>query len=295
MSSYFAYDPPVFRPPSEAMSTILQLTLGCSFNRCSFCSMYRSKDFRVRSVDEVDGDISALAALEPRTTKVFLADGDALGVDTSRLVAVLDHLKSTFPDLRRVSTYATPLNIKKKTDAELQELRNSGLELLYVGLESGSDRMLKRITKGANSALIQSALDRAHGAGMRVSATVILGLGGSDDWKEHIDGTIECVNQAPPRFLSTLQLGIEDVVDTEFHEKQRRNFPFQDDRGMLLELERLLDGLNPPRPVIFRSNHASNALALAGNLPRDSSRLADEVRMALKGDRPLRPDWTRGY
>lgn len=289
------YDMPLFRPPSEGQSTIIQLTLGCSFNRCSFCSMYRSKEYRVRSEDEVSADIVSFAALEPETTKVFLADGDAFGVSVDRLLTTLKELRRSFPMLRRASSYATPMNIRGKSDAELKQLRDAGLELIYLGMESGSDRVLKRITKGANSELIQEGVARAHQAGIKVSATVILGLGGADDWEEHIDGTIACVNASPPRFLSTLQLGLEDVVDDEFYRKQRQAFSWQDDQGMLVELERLIEGLNPPRPVIFRSNHASNALALAGNLPKDRDRLLREVRGAVNGERPLRPDWTRGY
>ncbi len=257
--------------------------------------MYRSKEYAVRDTARVSADIKSFAAAEPETAKVFIADGDAFGVETERLLATLDELRGAFPHLRRVSSYATPINIYRKSDAELSQLSQAGLELLYIGMESGSDEVLKRITKGANAALIQEGVARAHAAGIKVSATVILGLGGTDGWEEHIDGTIDCVNASPPRFLSTLQLGLEDVVDEEFHRKQRQPFVWQDDRGMLLELERLIEGLNPSRPVIFRSNHASNSLALAGNLPKDRDRLLREVRGALRGDRPLRPDWRRGY
>ena len=249
----------------------------------------------MRTSGEATSDIQVFAIEDPGTTKVFLADGDALGVDVDRLEATLLELRVAFPLLRRVSAYATPLNIYKKTDDELGRLKAAGLQLLYLGLESGSAAVLKRITKGANPSLVQDGVARAHAAGIKVSATVILGLGGADGWQDHIDGTIDCVNASPPRFLSTLQLGVEDVVADEFYRKQGSEFVWQDDRAMLLELERLIAGIDPPRPIIFRSNHASNALALAGNLPVDRERLLHQVRGAIDGECSLRPKWTRGY
>ena len=289
------YDPPVWRPPSEANSLILQVTLGCSFNRCSFCSMYRTKDFHVRDLAEVLGEIDRAAIGAPQIRRVFLADGDALVAPTDHLVRVLDHLHTRVPDLQRVSSYALPVNFLRKTDAELVRLREAGLKLLFYGIESGSPDIMRRITKGATQPLMIEGISRARDADMKVSATVVLGLGGKNRWEDHIDGTVDLVNQVPLNFLSTLQLGLDHSVEAEFMHKFREPFVWQDDAGLLREQRRLVSGLAPPRPVIFRSNHASNALPLKGTLPKDRDRIVAMLDAALDGDVPLVPPEWRAY
>lgn len=168
-----AYDMPLFRPPSEGDNLIIQATLGCSFNRCTFCSMYKTKTYQARPLAEVGRDIAAARRAWPTAHRVFLADGDALALPTDHLRALLDHLASAFPDLQRVSCYATPLNLNRKSAEELRDLRDHGLRLVYVGVESGSDAILKRIVKGATQDSIVSALEAARAADIKVSATVI--------------------------------------------------------------------------------------------------------------------------
>lgn len=289
------YVEPVYRPPSEAHSFILQATIGCSFNRCSFCSMYRTKSFRVREIEEIAADIVLASRMDPGIRRVFLADGDALVGDTAWLVEILERLSSAFPELQRVSSYAWPLNLINKSRDELRALREKKLSLVYVGLESGSDRLLKRITKGANADIHGRAISNAREAGMKVSATMILGLGGRLHQEEHVSQTAALINDAPPNYLSTLQLGVADIVEDEFHRKFGEDFEWCDDADMLYELESFLELAQPPSRVIFRSNHASNALALAGTLPRDRDRLLREVRAARGGETSLRPWWIRGY
>jgi len=288
------YDQPLFRPPSEGDNLIIQATLGCSFNQCSFCAMYRSKQYVARPLEEVIADIRTAATGWPDAQRVFLADGDALALPTEHLLALLRELAATFPRLTRVSCYATPGNIARKSAEELAQLREHKLALLYFGIESGSDLILKKITKGATQRRMAEVLHKAHVSGMKVSATVILGLGGTTHSDEHIDGTIALLNSAPVTYLSTLQLYLDDSIVEEFQRKFGEPFTMPDDHAILQEQERLIAGLNPPQPVIFRSNHASNALALAGNLPRDKDKLLQQLREAMEGNRPLRPFFMRG-
>jgi hypothetical protein len=288
------YDMPLYRPPSEGNNLIVQATVGCSFNHCTFCSMYFTKDYRARPLADVFADIDAGARDWPHAHRVFLADGDALTLPTGRLIETLDYLAGRLPNLARVSAYATPKNLNEKSIEEMAALRERKLSLVYLGIESGATSVLKRIRKGASRDSIVKALGRAREAGLKVSATVILGLGGKAGWEEHIDGTAELVNREPPTYLSTLQLDLEPAVYSRFVEAQGPGFEFQDDEGILAEQERLLSLLDPPRPVIFRSNHASNCLPLAGNLPRDKDALLAIVAAARTGAQPLRPRWIRG-
>jgi len=295
--SMLHYDEPVYRPPSEGNNLIIQATLGCSHNRCTFCSMYKTKTFRARTREEVFADIALAAKMQPSTSRVFLADGDALALPTDDLAAILAELAARFASLERVSCYATPLDLNRKSPEDLKLLREKGLTLLYFGIESGSPDILARIRKGANPDKLASALDRAHDAGIAVSATVILGLGGRRLWQQHIEGTAALVNRAPPDFLSTLQLRLgPDEVETFVSRFERDGTPFepQDDLGILDEQHMLLTALNPPRPVVFRSNHASNCLPLAGTLPQDRADLVATIAAARAGAPVLRPEFVRG-
>jgi len=284
---------PLYRPPAEAENLIIQVTLGCSFNQCSFCAMYRSKQYTERPLQAVFADIHQAAALRPDAHRVFLADGDALALPTAQLLAILRELARVLPRLTRVSCYATPANIQRKSADELALLQQNKLNLLYVGVESGSDVMLKKITKGATQRRMIEVLSKAHASGMKVSATVILGLGGSTHSDEHIDGTIALLNSAPVTYLSTLQLYLDESIEAEFYKKFGEPFEALDDFAVLGEQQRLISGLNPPQPIVFRSNHASNALALAGNLPRDREKLLLQLGEAIEGTRSLRPKFMR--
>jgi len=298
------YDMPLWRPPSEGPNLIIQATLGCSFNACTFCSMYKHKAFQARPLADVFADIEDAARDWPDATRVFLADGDALVLPVADLERILDKLIATFPDLQRVTCYATPQNLTKKTAEDLARLRDKRLTMVYLGVESGSDKMLRRIRKGS-AKLMEKALINAERVGIKVSATVILGLGGKVHWRAHIEGTAALINRAPPKFLSTLQLGLEADQEPHFRDAFTcandigdADFEWQDDDGIVAELEYLLELLDPPQPVIFRSNHASNALPLAGNLPRDTAALLVKVRAAKatmgSAAATLRPRHLRG-
>lgn len=288
------YMQPLYRPPSEADNLIIQATYGCSFNQCSFCSMYRQKQYTERPLAEVFSDIDQAVKQMPDARRVFLADGDALALDTGHLLQILHYLEQRLENLGRISCYATPANILRKTDAELAQLAQHKLRLVYLGIESGSDLILRKITKGASQRGIASAMHRAVGSGIKISATLILGLGGQAFWQQHIDGSIELLNSAPLHYLSTLQLYLEPSAEAEFYRKFREPFSAQNDTQVLHELHRLIAGIEPPQPVIFRSNHASNALPLAGNLPQDRHHLLAQIEQAINGQRALTPPVLRG-
>lgn len=288
------YDLPLWRPPGEGENLIIQATLGCSFNQCSFCVMYRNKRYEARPIEAVARDIEAAAHDWPDASRVFLADGDALALPTQHLCTLLDMLAETFPRLTRVSCYATPANIQRKSAVELGQLRSHKLTLLYVGIESGSNNVLRKVSKGATQRTLGEALHKVHDVGMKASATVILGLGGTRHWQEHIDGTVALLNGAPLNQLSTLQLHLDNSILDEFHKRYGEPFEMPDDYAILREQRRLIAGLNPPQPLIFRSNHASNALALSGNLPRDRERLLIELEQAMNGTKALRAKSLRG-
>ncbi|MBF0333595.1 MAG: radical SAM protein [Alphaproteobacteria bacterium] len=288
------YHGPVYRPPSEGDNLIIQATLGCSFDHCTFCSMYDGKPFVARPRDAVFAHIAAARAEWPEAHRVFLADGDAMTLPTADLIAILDRLADSFPALQRVASYATPVNLLRKSPEELAALKARKLSLVYLGIESGADRVLRRVAKGSSRRNVGLALTKARAAGMKVSATVILGLGGQAHWREHIDETAALVNEAPPNFLSTLQLTLEPDAVARFLARWEGEFQPQDDAAILAEQHRLLAALDPPAPVIFRSNHASNCLPLAGTLPKDKPRLLAQLDEALAGARPLRPRFLRG-
>ncbi|NQY94553.1 MAG: radical SAM protein [Campylobacteraceae bacterium] len=289
------YNMPLYRPPSEANNIIIQVTYGCSFNACTFCSMYRTKKYTRRSLDEVFIDIDKMALSYPQSTRVFLADGDALELPTQHLIEILQYLKKSFKRLRRVSSYASPLNLHEKTLDELIQLKENGLTLIYFGIETGDKKLLKHVVKGSTPSKMIQGLNKASNAGLKISATVILGLAGKNEWESHIDETAKLVNQTQINYLSTLQLGLHGEEEKTFPKKFKGTFLLQDDLGMLKEQIRLIEQINTDKPIIFRSNHASNALALAGNLPRDKNRLIEELNEACSDESLMKPSWLRGF
>ena len=288
-----SYDFPLWRPPSEGDNLIIQATLGCRFNRCSFCSMYKQKSYQARPLDAVFADIDQAAREWPDARRVFLADGDAYNLPAETLLAIAARLKERLPALQRISAYATPFNILGKSPEEIAALKAARLGLVYLGVESGAERLLKAIAKGSAKQM-EAALARARETGLKLSATVILGLGGQTHWREHIEATAALINRQPPAYLSTLQLALDPAVAPGFFARFGEPFHWQDDQGILEELHLLIASLEPPAPVIFRSNHASNALPLAGTLPKDRAKLLAEIDACRTGSHALRPRWLRG-
>ncbi len=288
------YDYPLFRPPAEAQSLILQVTLGCSYNKCSFCSMYTTKSYKEKELIDIFKEIDRFALYHPDTIKVFLADGDALALPTEKLLSILRYLRKSFSKLRRVSCYASAQNLLKKTTQELTLLEANKLTLLYYGIETGSDIVLKKITKGVTQKDILKSLEKIPKK-MKVSATIILGIGGLKYTNEHIQESASLVNQVSLTYLSTLQLGLEDNIKENFY-KYFHDFTPLNDQQILLEQKSFLELLTPNNKIIFRSNHASNALHLAGTLPKDAPRLIQEIDMALNmGSDALIPNFMRSF
>ncbi|MFT4513981.1 MAG: radical SAM superfamily enzyme YgiQ (UPF0313 family) [Planctomycetota bacterium] len=287
------YEGKIYRPPSEADAYILQATIGCSWNKCTYCDMYRDKKFVVRSMEEVLADITlAGATYGSDVQKVFVADGDALILDMASWRTILAACKNAFPSLRRVSCYAMASNILEKSEAELTELCTSGLTQLYIGPESGDDPTLKRIAKGSTAQDHVEAAQRAHAAGMKTSVIFLLGAGGIERSQEHALASAELATAMNPRFLSALTLTV--VPGTPIARAEEKGlFTMPDIPTTLRELRTFVSNANPA-DSIFRTNHASNRLPIAGRLPRDRNDIVAAIDGALNGDVPLRPDWQRG-
>jgi radical SAM superfamily enzyme YgiQ (UPF0313 family) len=288
------YQEPVFRPPSEADSLILQATLGCSYNKCTFCGMYRRKPFRVRPFEELREEIREARDLLGPVRKVFLADGDALVAKASFLNRILGELRETFPGLRRVSVYASPQSIQVRTVEEMAALREAGLTLYYLGIESGHDTVLQRLRKGVDAEEMIACGRKVHEAGVRLSTMILLGAGGRELSLEHARESARVVSAIGPRFVSTLVM--TPVPDTELWDlDQRGEFDHLDPLELARELREFLFGLEL-QGTVFRSNHASNYLALAGTLPKDKRRMIDALDAVIADPRgaPFRPEWSRG-
>jgi radical SAM superfamily enzyme YgiQ (UPF0313 family) len=286
------YEGRLYRPPSEADACILQATIGCSWNHCTYCDMYRDKEFRVRSLAEVLEDLDAAgSAFGDEVEKLFVADGDALILPMDHWLPILDRARAVFPNLRRVSCYAMAKNVLGKTEAELRTLRERGLSLLYIGPESGDDVTLKKIAKGDDAAAHVEAAARAHAAGMQISVIALLGIA-MERSDEHARATAELVTKMDPEFFSALTVTV--VPDTPLDKlAQKGRFEVPPVPALLRELRTMVD-LARPRDAVFRTNHASNYLPLAGRLPKDRERIVRAIDGALAGDVPLRPEWLRG-
>ena len=284
------YHGTVIRPPSEARSYILQITYGCSHNRCTFCGTYQNKPFQIRPVEEVLEDIELAGQVMPRTRRVFLADGDALVLSTRRLVLILDALTTAFPRLERVGIYANARDLLRKSEADLELLRQKKLGIVYVGLESGSDEILRRVRKGATAAEMVEAVRKARAAGLCASVIGILGIGGSELSSEHAEATGRVVSGMDPEYFSMLSLML--VPGTELYRQwEAGEFQLIGPEAMLAELRQVIAHLETLSCCVFRTNHASNYLPLAGTLPQDKARLLATLDEALTlGRSVLRPE-----
>lgn len=282
------YIEPLYRPPAEANSLIIQVTLGCSFNKCAFCTMYDTKKYKIRTLDEIYKDIKKVSKYRD-ITRVFLADGDAFGLKTEYLLKILRYLKQNLPKLRRVSIYASHYNLYEKSLAELETLKENGLTLIYYGIESGNYDVLKKVNKPIKKEMMIEGLNKVHQAGIKISATVILGLGGEKYSFEHIKDSAFIVNKTHITYLSTLQLMLTPDVYQKFLKNFEGEFKALSEKQMLEEQKHFLEELKPSNKVIFRSNHVSNAFALAGNLPKDKQKLIDELKIVINDFNSCKP------
>ena len=283
---------PVIRPPSEAESFLLQITTGCSSRTCTFCGAYPGKDFSIKKEAEIFSDISTEAAFSRGTRKVFLLDGDALAVPNDRLIPVLKRIGDELPKVTRISSYANGYNITQRNTAELEELAGHKLKLIYMGLESGSQKILDICKKRSKVDEMVAAVGKARESGIKSSVIVLLGLGGRGLKEKHVRDTAEALNRMQPKFLSFLSLML--IPGTPLAEDRNRGRFEELDKGELIEqayqILLLLDLCN----TIFLSNHASNYLPLTGRLPQDKDKLLLLLQRAREGEIGLRPEYMRG-
>jgi radical SAM superfamily enzyme YgiQ (UPF0313 family) len=289
------YDAPLYRPPSEAKSLIFQVTLGCSFNECSFCDMYRSKEYSERSWDEVKGEIDLMAKTMPDTTRIFLADGDALNLSTDYMIQIVEYIYQKFPNLERVSCYAMPMNLLKKTSEDLDRMNKAGLNRLYLGIETGNDIILKKVTKGATQKTMIKACKKAKDAGFTLSCMVILGLGGSKYTKENAVDTAKVINAVEPDYVGALTLYLENGIKEEFLTKFEGEFERLTDSQAIDELELLISEIDVVNKIVFRANHGSNAYNVAGTFPQNKLEMLEEIAWMKKHPEVIRPQGLRGF
>jgi radical SAM superfamily enzyme YgiQ (UPF0313 family) len=287
------YEGTIYRPPSEAESYILQATIGCSWNKCVYCDMYRQKTFRIRELRETLADLRMAAEQAGNEiTKLFVADGDALVLTLAAWVPILEQARAQLPRLQQVSCYATATNILEKSEAELDTLRRLGLSLLYIGPESGDDPTLKRIAKGSTRAQHVEAARKAHAAGMRISVIAMLGIGGVERSHQHAQATADLVTEMDPEYFAALTTSV--APGTPLVKLRKKGFwELPSVPRMLAELRTIVDRARP-RDAVFRTNHASNYLAIGGRLPRDREAIVHALDAALSGKLALRPERVRG-
>lgn len=270
------YDEPLFRPPSEAYSLIFQVTLGCSWNKCAFCKMYSTKQFRVRKEDEVIAEIRDAGKHYQDIRKIFLADGNAMALSTGKLKRILEAIKQHFPNVSRVSSYALPRDIMAKTPDELKQLYDAGLQLLYVGIESGDDEVLRMINKCETFNSTVDGLLKAQEAGMKLSVMIVNGLAGKKYTQQHAENSALILNKIQPFYFSVLALMLPQGVQ-EYKQKFMGEYIPMNEKELLKELEILLQNTQLER-TIFRSDHVSNFLVLKGTLSRDRNKFIQQIQ-----------------
>lgn len=285
------YKGSVYRPPSEARSLIVQVTYGCSHNTCAFCSMYKAKRFALRPMEEILEDFQLARQQYSRVGRIFLADGDALIRPAADLEQILDTIAALFPECERVTCYASPGSIQKRTPEELVRLREKNLTMVYMGLESGCDAVLKQMRKGHTAAEIVAAGQKVRQAGIALSVTAISGLGGETRWREHATDTAAAFSAMKPDYIGLLTLMVEPGTPL-YDWVEQGSFVLPDSHRILEETARMLEGLDAPG-CVFRMNHASNYLNLRGTLNQDRELMLNQLKQALQGYTQLKPEYWR--
>ena len=285
------YEGTIIRPPSEANSIILQVTLGCSHNKCTFCAAYKDKRFQIKSEDIIDSDIDFASRHCLRLNRVFLADGDALIIPHSRLISIVQRINRKLPHVNRISLYGNAKSIRFKSVEQLRELESLGLDRVYMGLESGHDTVLNKVCKGETARTMIEAAQKIRLSKLFLSVTVLLGIGGVELSEDHAVLTADTLNEMRPNQVAALTLMVLDSSPLQ-KELQNGSFTLPDQYQMLHELKILVSNLQINR-CQFHSNHGSNYLPLEGRLPKDRDRLLRSIDMALAGQSQLVPESLR--
>ncbi|MDR2162555.1 MAG: B12-binding domain-containing radical SAM protein [Clostridiales Family XIII bacterium] len=282
------YEGNIFRPPSEAYSLIVQVTIGCAHNDCTFCSMFKDKVFRVRPVGEVIEDLEGARRSCRSVRRIFLADGDALALSTDKLLAILGRIEELFPEVERVGVYGSPQDVLRKSPEELARLLAAGVGIIYIGAESGSDAVLRDVKKGATAAEIIEAIRKIEDAGIEASVTFISGLAGAAGWEDHAVMTGRMISESQPSYVGLLTLMLDPSAPI-YADVQSGRFKLLSPMEVIDETALMIENTDIERDCVFRSNHASNYFSLKGTLPRDKERLLAELG-AARGDEGLLKD-----
>lgn len=271
----------IYRPPSEAYSLLVQVTIGCSHNKCTFCNMYKAKQFKVRKPEEVLEDLAWARSHYNRVERIFLCDGDALCLANHKLLVILDYIKEHFPECERVTTYGRATDVIRKTDEELRELKEHGLEMVYIGAESGSQKILNKVNKGETREELIEGVQRLEKAGIKTSVTFISGLAGPDDWEEHAIETGKMIAEMNASYVSLLTLMLQPPAPL-LDDYRDGKFKLLTAEEVLAETCLMLQYARPSKPCVFRSNHASNYVSLRGNLPMDNESMIASLKRCME-------------
>ncbi|HAE92207.1 MAG TPA: radical SAM protein [Tissierella sp.] len=274
------YEGSLYRPPSEAYSLIVQATIGCTHNKCTFCSMYKDKKFRIRNTDEIIEDFKIAREKYKYVKRIFIADGDALAIKTKELVKIFSFVEEFFPECERVGIYGSPRAILSKTNEELNKLKSLGLGIIYLGVESGSDKILKDIKKGVTREEMVRAGKMVVKSGIELSITLISGIGGQKDSYEHAVESAKIINEINPNYVGLLTLLVEENTPL-YEDVKNGQFTLLTSKEILLETKKMVENINVEN-CIFRSNHASNYVALKGTLPKDKDIILSQIEEGLK-------------
>lgn len=279
----YKYDYPLYRPPSEAYSLIIQATLGCSQNKCTFCSMYKSKKFTIKPLEQIKKEIDFFRIYVKKAERIFLADGDALIMPMKILKEIFIYINEKFPEAERISLYGSPKSILLKTPEELLELKNLGLGLIYLGVESGSDKILSSVKKGVSREEIIAAGKKVKKVGIPLSVTAIAGLGGKENSIEHAVETASLISEINPDYFGVLTLMLEEGTEL-LEEYKKGNFIPLSSSEILEETKLMIKNINVKEKCIFRSNHASNYVSLKGTLPYEKENILKTIDYALENN-----------
>lgn len=275
------YEGDIYRPPSEAYSLLVQVTIGCTHNKCTFCKMFKDKKFRVRKLDEVLEDLAWARKKYRRVERMFLCDGDALALSNSKLMPILEYISENFPECERVTIYGRATDVLKKTDEEMRQLYEAGLTMVYIGAESGSDKVLKDICKGETRQQLIDSVKRIEACGMQASVTFISGLAGKDGWEDHAIQTGTMISEMEPSYVGLLTLIVEPSVPMAKDIEEGR-LKLLSPEEVMAETLLMLKNTNVTKKCVFRSNHASNYISLRGDLPQDKDKMMAMLRKAME-------------
>lgn len=275
------YEGSIYRPPSEAYSLLIQVTIGCSHNTCTFCTMFKDKKFRVRPIKEVLEDLEMARRTYPVVEKIFLCDGDALCLSNEKLMQILTRISELFPECKRVSVYGTARDINRKSDAELKELLDAGIEMIYMGAESGSQEVLDKIHKDVTVREQIDAVKKAERVGIKMSVTIISGLAGLEGWENHAIETGKMITEMNASYASLLTLMLDPAAPI-MKDIESGEMTLLTPEQVVGETYLLLENAMPKKSCVFRSNHASNYISLRGNLPEDRQRMLAQLKVAME-------------